>query len=97
MGSKNDYWDILSITANLFYFYLFRTDNKINYNKFRDWFLNNPLYIKSSESDETIIDFLHIHENRRDYVYIEYLNKMTYENLQNLVPEINNNEININL
>ena len=23
-GSKNDYWDILSITTNLFYYYLFR-------------------------------------------------------------------------
>jgi hypothetical protein len=27
-GSKNDYWDILSITTNLFYFYLFRTDKR---------------------------------------------------------------------
>jgi hypothetical protein len=25
-GSKNDYWKILSITANVFYYYLFRTE-----------------------------------------------------------------------
>ena len=51
-GSKNDYWNILSITTNLFYYYIFRTDDKINYKKFRLWFRHNPLYIKSS--DETI-------------------------------------------
>ena len=32
-GSKNDYWEILSITTNLFYYYLFRTDETINYKK----------------------------------------------------------------
>ena len=30
-GSKNDYWDILSITTNLFCYYLFRTEEKIHY------------------------------------------------------------------
>jgi hypothetical protein len=30
-GSKNDYWEILSITTNLFYYYLFRTEQTINY------------------------------------------------------------------
>jgi hypothetical protein len=30
-SSKNDYWEILSITTNLFYYYLFRTEDKINY------------------------------------------------------------------
>ena len=28
-GSKNDYWEILSITTNLFYYYLFSTEEKI--------------------------------------------------------------------
>jgi hypothetical protein len=70
-GSKNDYWDILSTTTNLFY-YLFRTEEKINYKKIRKRFLKNPLYIKSSEADKTINDFLHIHENRRDNAYKEY-------------------------
>ena len=32
-GSKNDYWGIWSITTNLFYYYLFRTDETINYKK----------------------------------------------------------------
>ena len=45
-GSKNDYWEILSITTNLFYYYLFRTDETINYKKIRKWFLTTPLYIK---------------------------------------------------
>jgi hypothetical protein len=51
-GSKNDYWEILSITTNLFYYYLFRTEETINYKKIRLWFRQNPLYIKSN--DETI-------------------------------------------
>jgi len=32
-SSKNGYWEILSITTNLFYYYLFRTEDKINYKK----------------------------------------------------------------
>ena len=51
-GSKNDYWEILSITTNLFYYYLFRTDETINYKKIRLWVRQNPLYIKSN--DETL-------------------------------------------
>ena len=43
-GTKSDYWDILSITTNLFYYYLFRTDETINYKKFRLWLRQNPLY-----------------------------------------------------
>ena len=45
-GSKNDYWEILSITTNLFYFYLFRTEETINYKKFRLWFRQNPFIYK---------------------------------------------------
>jgi len=30
-SSKKDYWEILSITTNIFYYYLFRTEDKINY------------------------------------------------------------------
>jgi hypothetical protein len=51
-GSKNDYWEILSITTNLSFYYLFRTDKSINYNKFRKWFFKKPSYIESN--DETI-------------------------------------------
>ena len=43
-GSKNDYWNILSITTNFFYYYLFRKDETINYKKFRLWLRQNPLY-----------------------------------------------------
>jgi hypothetical protein len=41
-GSKSNYYDILSITANLFYYYLFRTEETINNKKIRKCFLNNP-------------------------------------------------------
>jgi hypothetical protein len=44
-GSSADYWHILSITTNLFYYYLFRTDETINYKKNRIRFRQNPLYI----------------------------------------------------
>jgi hypothetical protein len=37
-GFKNDYWEILSITTNLFYYYLVRTEEEINCNFFRKWF-----------------------------------------------------------
>jgi hypothetical protein len=75
-GSKNDYWDILSITTNLFYYYLFRTDETINYKKFRLWFRQNPLYITNSNIDNYPDEFLNISENRRDYKYKEYLNNL---------------------
>ena len=55
-GSKNDYWETLSITTNLFYYYLFRTEETINYKKIRLWFRQNPSYIKSN--DETIKNFI---------------------------------------
>ena len=32
-GSKNDSWDILSITTNLFYYFLFITEETINQKK----------------------------------------------------------------
>ena len=47
-GSKNDYWEILSITTNLFYYYLFRTEETINYKKIRLWFSQNPFVSPSS-------------------------------------------------
>ena len=78
-GSKNDYWDVLSITTNLFYWYLFRKEGKINYKKFHLWFRKNPLYLTRDDVDKTINDFLHIHENRRDSAYRDYLKKMTWK------------------
>jgi hypothetical protein len=47
-GSENDYWEILSITTNLFYFYLFRTDETINLKKNRLWFPQNPLSLSET-------------------------------------------------
>ena len=40
-GSNADYWHILSRTPNLFYYYLFRTDETSNYKKNRFWFCQN--------------------------------------------------------
>jgi hypothetical protein len=37
-GSKIDYWDILSITTNLFDYYLFRTEHKISFKKLANGF-----------------------------------------------------------
>ena len=50
-GSSADYWHILSITTNLFCYYLFRTDETIDYKKFRLWFRQNPLYITNDNID----------------------------------------------
>ena len=92
-GTKSDYWDILSITTNLFYYYLFRTDETINYKKFRLWFRQNPLYINNSNIDNYPDEFLNISENRRDYKYKEYLKNLTYKKLYDKVREIQDHEI----
>ena len=76
-GSKNCYWEILSITTNLFYYYLFRTDETINYKKFRFRFRQNPLYIKSN--DETIKNLILPSNPFKNCTYGEYLKKLTYE------------------
>jgi hypothetical protein len=90
-GSKNDYWDILSITTNLFYYFLFRTEYKINYKNFRKWFLKNPLYVKSN--DETIKNFILPSNPFKNCSYGEYLKKLTYEQLYNKVREIEDHYI----
>jgi hypothetical protein len=92
-GTKSNYWDILSITTNLFYYYLFRTDETINYKKFRRWFLSNPLYINNSNIDNYPDEFLSIPENRRDYKYKEYLNTLTFKKLYNKVRDIEDHDI----
>ena len=76
-GSKNDYWEILSITTNLFYYHLYRTEDKINYKKFRKWFLKNPLYIKSN--DETTKKFILPTNKYKNCSYQQYLNYLTFE------------------
>ena len=78
-GSKCDYWDILSITTNLFYYYLFRTDETINYKKFRLWFRQNPLYIKSN--DETIKKIILPSNKYKNVSYNQYLNYLNFEKL----------------
>ena len=45
-GSSTDYWHILSITTNLFYYYLSRTEETMNYKKNRLWFRQKPLIYK---------------------------------------------------
>jgi len=49
-GSSADIWHILSIITNLFYYYLFRTEETINYKKIRLWFRQNQLYIISRKN-----------------------------------------------
>jgi hypothetical protein len=74
-GSKNGYWEILSITTNLFYYFLFSTDETINYKKFRLWFRQNPLHIISN--DETIKNFILPSNPFKNCSYQEYLNNLT--------------------
>ena len=90
-GSKNDYWEILSITTNLFYYYLFRTDETINYTKIRLWFRQNPLYKKSN--DETIKNFILPSNKYKNSSYNQYLNYLTFEKLYDKVREIEDHEI----
>jgi len=90
-GSKDDYWEILSITTNLFYYYLFRTDETINYKKIRLWFRQNPLYIKSN--DETIKKFILPSNPFKNCSYEEYLKNLTYTKLYDKLREIEDHEI----
>ena len=53
-GLKDDYWDILSITTNLFYYCLFRTQEKQNHKKFLLFFRINPLYREREREREEI-------------------------------------------
>ena len=77
----------------MFYYYLFRTDETINYKKNRLWFRQNPLYITNSNIDNYPDEFLNISENRRDYKYKEYLSNLTYKVLYDKVREIEDHEI----
>ena len=61
--------------------------------KNRKWSVNNLLYIKSSEADKTINDFVHIHENRRDGEYRKKSNNTTLDKLDKKVREIEKNEL----
>jgi hypothetical protein len=81
----------LSITTNLFYYYLFRTEETINYKKFRLWFRQNPLYIKSN--DETIKKFISPSNPFTNCSYKEYLNNLTFEKLYFKVREIEDHYI----
>ena len=91
-GSKSNYYDILSMTGNFFYYCLFRTEETINYKTIRKWFLNNPLYIKSN--DETIKMVILPMNKYENCSCRQYLNHLTYEKLYNKVREIENHEIN---
>ena len=85
----------MSITTNLIYYYLFRTDETINYKKIRLWFLTNNLYIKSN--DETIKNFILPSNKYKNCSYNQYLNYLTFEKLYKKVREIEDHDINTNL
>ena len=90
-GSKNDYWMILNITTNLFYYYLFRREETINFKKIRLWFRQNPLYTKSN--DETIKSFILTMNKYKNCSYHQYLNYLTFEKLYNKVREMEDHNI----
>jgi len=82
-GSKNDYWEILSITTNLSCYFLFRTDETVNYKKIRLLFHKNPLYIKST--DKTFKKFILLPNKYKNCSYNQYLNYLTFQKLYNKV------------
>jgi hypothetical protein len=90
-GSKNDYWETLSITTIFFYFYLFRTEETIDYKKIRLWFTQNTLYMKSN--DETIKKFILPSNPHKNCSYNQYLNFLTFEKLYNKVREIEEHDV----
>ena len=81
----------MSITTNLFYYYLLKTDETINYKKNRLWFRQNPLYIKSN--DETIKFFILPSNKYKNCSYNQYLNYLTFEKLYIKVREIEDHDI----
>ncbi len=74
-GSKNDYWEILSITTNLFYYYSFRTDETINYKKI--WKMDLEKSITYKSNDITIKHFILPSNPFKNCSYQEYLNNLT--------------------
>jgi hypothetical protein len=75
-GSKSNFYDILNITGNLFYYNWFRTEQTINYKKTRLRFRHNPLYIKSN--DETIKKFILPMNKYKNCSYNQYLKHILY-------------------
>ena len=90
-GTKSSYWDILNITAYIFNYYLFRSNNnEINYKTFRKWYLKNPFYL---ESDKKLNEFDGDNEFRKQTKMNEYIKNKTYDRIYNKVLEIEDNEI----
>ena len=81
----------MSITTNLFYYYLFRTEETINYKKIRLWFRPNPIYVKSN--DETIKIIILPSNKYKNCSYNQYLNYLTFEKLYNKVREMEDHNI----
>jgi hypothetical protein len=89
-GSKSDYWDILNFTVYLFYYHIFRTENKIRYHFFRKWFRKRQL---SFTSGTTSNYFEGVTEWRNEQEFKNHLNVLTYTKLYNKVLEIEDIEI----
>jgi len=89
--STSNYYDILSITGNFFYYSLFRTEETINYQKNRLWFRHNPLFIKPR--DETIKKIILPMNKYKNCSYNQYLKHLTYEKLYEKVREIEDHDI----
>ena len=81
----------MRITTNLLFFYLFRTEETINYKKLRLWFRQNPLYIKSN--DETTKKFILPSNKYKNCSYNQYLNYLTFQKICNKVREIEDHDV----
>ena len=89
-STPSGYWDILNITAYIFNYYLFKSNNnEINYKSFRKWYLKTPLYL---ESDKKLNEF-DGDEFRKQEQMNKYIKIKTYDQIYNKVLEIEDNEI----
>jgi hypothetical protein len=78
-GSASDFYDILSITGNLFN-YVLTCNDKINYKHFRKWCLVNKIYYNSFKEKE-LCEFEGETDNQRERSREEHDLNKTYNNL----------------
>jgi hypothetical protein len=78
-GSKSDFYDILSITGNLFN-YVLTCNDPINYKKFRVWCLHNKIYYNSFKEKE-LCEFEGGDDYERERNREEHDLNKTYNNL----------------
>jgi hypothetical protein len=78
-GSKSDFYDILSITGNIFN-YILTCNESINYKSFRKWCLVNKIYYNSFK-EKALEEFEGKTDNQRERSREQYDLEKTYNML----------------